>query len=1120
MSSSSSLSPSLPNETVTIPKKRGRKPKIGIVPPTTAESQVNTLVIDDNNATAVIAATAAPISSEPIETTKTKKAPIKKTTSDTTIKEKKTKTVKEPKAKEPKEKKVKPKQVEEEPEQCPCCIENYTPILRKKAVCKYCKADSCSKCIERYLLQGINDAHCMNCRVNYNDETLREICTMTYIQQVYFKHRQQVLLSREKANLPGLQEAALEERDKREREAKVAQMRIELSNMEDILSKKKDNYYDVYNDYYSKLSLKSDVSELKKKLTEVNLDIEKYTQEIENFKLKIYDTRYPPRIDATGNKLEADKEERKKFIRRCARENCQGYLSSAWKCGLCEYYTCNKCFVPKTKKHDDPHECKQEDVDTAELIKKDSKPCPNCGEFIMKSSGCFAKDTPILMWNGSTKMSQDIKIGDELVGDDGNKRTVLDLCNGVDTMYEVKQNTGMTYIVNSKHTLVLRYTGEKNIYWFNNINAYKINWFDRINLCRKSHTVRITDNKTKEEAYKEIQDFRDALQFSEDIEIVVDDYMKLHSSDKKFLLGFKSLGINWEKKDVLLDPYLMGVYLGDGINDGMSFAINADADPEILNYILKWAENNDSEVVHDDMYRFRIRRRGNKQNTQKAIGRGASSETCKGCKKKLCKLCDIPEISYDNKDYTMSKKNKIVECIEHYGLLRNKKFIPNDYLINDRDTRLKLLAGIIDTDGHLTKAQEGKRILISSSVKQFADQIVLLSRSLGFATTIRAVSKKGISFKKGGEKKDYDDHYQINISGNICEIPTLIERKKCVNSTQNRLYTSIQVSEIGLGEYFGWKLDCNSKFILSDTSCVKNCSQMWCISCKTPWDWNTGKIEHGGMIHNPHYYEWMRRNGNADAIRNPADVPCGGYPNAWELRRIPRTVNKDLSSKFYEFHRICQEIQDISQRTYRSHIDNTTTSTINVRFLLNDYDEEHWGQLLAKNERKRKRDREVQEIFGAFRMVAVELLNRIQNYVKPGALTPSNRPVTIAEMLPIESEPLLQQFSIEVDGLLTMINDALKQVSIGYHYVVPNIVKNGVYYNLIHKNFYEDVKDAKRQALEAKKKSDTPSKKTTKVENIAPIKVPEVEVPPDQYFPDDSDEEEVQLQAAISASLA
>jgi hypothetical protein len=33
----------------------------------------------------------------------------------------------------------------------------------------------------------------------------------------------------------------------------------------------------------------------------------------------------------------------------------------------------------------------------------------------MKSSGCFAPNTPILMWDGTTKMSQDICIGDEVI---------------------------------------------------------------------------------------------------------------------------------------------------------------------------------------------------------------------------------------------------------------------------------------------------------------------------------------------------------------------------------------------------------------------------------------------------------------------------------------------------------------------------------------------------------------------------------------------------------------------------------------------------------------------------------------------------------------------------------
>ncbi len=705
MSSSSIATPSLSNDNTTAPKKRGRKPKIGVIPTT---SELNTLVIDESNATIEpISATTndvvTPVDVTPVDKPKVKRTKKKSNEDDTKdTKEKKVKKVKEPK--EPKEKKVK-KEVEEV-EECPCCVEKYTPILRKKAVCKYCKADTCSKCIERYLLEGINDAHCMHCRVNYNDTTLREICTMTYVQQVYFKHRQEVLLNREKANLPGLQDAALEERDKRAREAKVALMRKELLQMEEKLKNMNDQYYEVYNVYYSKLGMKEDVLILQKQLQDMNTQMDKYRDEINKFRMKIYDTRYPPRIDSEGNKVDADKEERKKFIRRCTRDNCQGFLSTAWKCGLCEYYSCSKCFVTKTKKQDDPHECKKEDIETADMIKKDSKPCPNCGEFIMKSSGC---------------------------------------------------------------------------------------------------------------------------------------------------------------------------------------------------------------------------------------------------------------------------------------------------------------------------------------------------------------------------------------------------------------------------------------------------SQMFCISCKTPWDWNTGKVVVGGMIHNPHYYEWMRRNGMAEGIRNPADVPCGGYPNAWELRRIPRTVRADLSNKFYEFHRICQEIQDISQTTYRSHIDNTTTTNINVKFLLNDYDEEHWGQLLAKNERKRKRDSEVQEIFGAFRMVAVELLNRIQNYTTVTSTTPP-RTLNIIQLPVNEIEEHLAQFGTEVDALIDMINDAMRQVSIGYHYVVPNISKSGKnieYYALIHKNFYEDVKADKREALAAKATTKAATKAVTKSEKIATKSKSKneelpamggaggptvIKVPPSEYFADDSDgsddsTNDADMQAAITASL-
>jgi hypothetical protein len=970
----------------------------------------------------------------------------------------------------------KAKKVVEEPECCSVCMDKYTPIIRKKCECKYCKAATCSKCIERYLLDRHEDAHCLHCRVNYNDTTLREICTKTYLQQTYFKHRQEVLINRERANLPGLQEIAIEEKKRREGLAKINELKSEMSLIESQRDMASAKYNLIYSEYYKKLANKENVDDLKVKMQETLTECDELYEKVRKIQIQINKIRWPNghhfgrREDnneenpgaavaaavAAGGGV---KEERKKFIRRCTRSECQGFLSTAWKCEMCEYYSCNKCFQTKTQKHDDPHECTKEDLETAELIKKDCKPCPNCGEFIMKISGCFGKDTPILMWNGTTKMSQDIKVGDKLVGDDGMKRTVIDTTNGVDTMYEVKQNNGLTYVVNSKHILVLKYTGEKNIYWNTTDMAWIIKWFDREQFKNRSYKIRISDTKTKEETLKEMEQFKETLDFPEEIEITIEDYMKLSKSTKKSLVGFKSNGINWKKQDVLLDPYLMGLYLGDGINDGMSFAVNPNDDPEILEYILKWAEEHDSEVVHDNIYTFRLRRRGCKQNIQKAIGKGATSEACKGCIKKVCNMCDIPEVKYtDNDTYKTPQKNKLLECITYYGMLRGKKKMPSEYLVNDRDTRLKLLAGIIDTDGHLNKANEGKRITIVSAYKDFAEHIVLLSQSLGFNTTIRPVSKKGVCFKKGGEKKDYNDHYQINISGNISEIPTLIKRKKCINSSPNKdwMRTSIEVKELGLGEYYGWKVDSNRRFVLNDLTVNRNCSQIWCVSCKTPWDWNTGKVETGGIIHNPHYFEWMRRNGNA-APRNPADVPCGGYPGGWELVQMPRGMNYSIANHYFEFHRICLDLQDRSERQYRTHIDNDSTTNINVKFLVGDYDEKRWGQLLGKNERKRKRDSEVQEVFAAFRMVAVELINRVQNYRSEDGL------ITRFTNLPIlEADKFLKELDVEINALITMINDALRNISIAYSYTVPYIAKRMEnymeYYNIETKNFASEVK--------------------------------------------------------------
>ena len=69
---------------------------------------------------------------------------------------------------------------------------------------------------------------------------------------------------------------------------------------------------------------------------------------------------------------------------------------------------------------------------------------------------CLGKNTPILMYDGSIKMVQDVRVGDVLMGDDSKPRNVLSLARGRETMYEIKQSRGDTYTVNESHILSLK----------------------------------------------------------------------------------------------------------------------------------------------------------------------------------------------------------------------------------------------------------------------------------------------------------------------------------------------------------------------------------------------------------------------------------------------------------------------------------------------------------------------------------------------------------------------------------------------------------------------------------------------------------------------------------------
>ena len=122
----------------------------------------------------------------------------------------------------------------------------------------------------------------------------------------------------------------------------------------------------------------------------------KIKQQQRELSIKYYDVSTDSNVKQQGYK----------FIFPCPGEKCKGFLTTAYKCEICKYFTCSKCLIiTGTNKTDDTHVCDQELVKTAKLIKDTTKPCPKCGERIMKQSGCDQ------MWCTSCKTAFSWKTG-------------------------------------------------------------------------------------------------------------------------------------------------------------------------------------------------------------------------------------------------------------------------------------------------------------------------------------------------------------------------------------------------------------------------------------------------------------------------------------------------------------------------------------------------------------------------------------------------------------------------------------------------------------------------------------------------------------------------------------
>ena len=219
-----------------------------------------------------------------------------------------------------------------------CNICANTCVVSKKVQCPYCEEIACRNCYESYTLTITNDPQCMFCNKTWSNEYVDENYTKVFVNKRLKTHRESVLLDREKAMLPQTQPYVTREKERRRMDAEIDEWR-----------------------------------KIQQEIWKEYLKYSRKIQENQNNIARLVNTNLPV------------EECRKEFVRKCPKETCKGFLSTKWKCGLCESKVCKDCNEIIT---DEEHICNEDSKATIALIAKDTKPCPSCGTMIFKISGC------------------------------------------------------------------------------------------------------------------------------------------------------------------------------------------------------------------------------------------------------------------------------------------------------------------------------------------------------------------------------------------------------------------------------------------------------------------------------------------------------------------------------------------------------------------------------------------------------------------------------------------------------------------------------------------------------------------------------------------------------------
>jgi len=231
--------------------------------------------------------------------------------------------------------------------ECDICCEAFNKSKYARVDCPSCEAKICRCCTRKYLLDSKDDPHCMGCKSRWERDTFTTATLKSFVNNEWKSHHGDGLLDEEISRLPSTMSA-------------VENYKICL-NLDD-----------------QRLVLANELRELRIQQQNIDNKFSMLTQEIHTRR-------------SSGFKTDT----KKVFIKKCPGDDCKGFLSTQYKCELCELKVCPKCFTIKNRGGEDgeetkqgEHVCNEDDLKSAELIKKDTRNCPGCGTSIFQTEGC------------------------------------------------------------------------------------------------------------------------------------------------------------------------------------------------------------------------------------------------------------------------------------------------------------------------------------------------------------------------------------------------------------------------------------------------------------------------------------------------------------------------------------------------------------------------------------------------------------------------------------------------------------------------------------------------------------------------------------------------------------